>query len=86
VKTKAIKRKFGGVGLSDEDQPGAMELGAWREPMWKQDAEQWLNRRSKDAKVRVTDLIDHMTTESKKIYAGTDMEGNFLMFHDALSQ
>ena len=34
----------------------------------------------------VTDQIDHMITESKKIYAGTDMEGRFLMFHDALAQ
>ena len=51
-----------------------MELGALGEPMWKQGAGKWLNRRSKDAKVCVTDLIDHMITESKKIYAGTDME------------
>jgi len=41
--------------------------------MRKQDVGQWLNRRSEDAKVCVTDLIDHMITESKKIYAGTDM-------------
>ena len=34
----------------------------------------------------MTDLIDHMITEIKKIYAGTDMEDRFLMFHDALSQ
>ena len=34
----------------------------------------------------MTDLIDHMITESKKIYAGTDIKGRFLMFHDALSQ
>ena len=34
----------------------------------------------------MTDLIDHIITESKKIYAGTDIEGRFLMFHDALSQ
>ena len=34
----------------------------------------------------MTDLIDHMITESKKIYAGTDIEDRFLMFHDALSQ
>ena len=54
--------------------------------MWKQDAGQWLNRRSEDAKVCVTDLIDHMITESNKIYAGTDMEDRFLMFHDALAQ
>ena len=31
-------------------------------------------------------LIDHMITESKKIYAGTDMEDRFMMLHDALSQ
>jgi len=36
--------------------------------------------------VCLTDLIDHMTTESKKIYAASDMEGRFLMFHDALAQ
>jgi len=53
--------------------------------MWKQDAGQWLNRRSEDAKVCVTDLIDRMITESKKIFAGTDMEDRFLMFHDALA-
>ena len=64
-----MKRKFGGFGLGYEDQPGAMELCAWGEPMWKQDAGQRLNRRSEDAKVRVTDLVDHMVTESKKIYA-----------------
>ena len=86
VKAKAMKRKFGGVGLGYEDQPGAMQLDAWGEPMWKRDAGQWLNRRSEDAKVCVTDLIDHMITESKKIYAGTDMEDRFLMFHDALAQ
>jgi hypothetical protein len=34
VKAKAMKRKFGGVGLGYEDQPGAMELGAWGELMW----------------------------------------------------
>ena len=34
----------------------------------------------------MTDLIDHMITESKKIYAGTDTEDHFLMFQDALSQ
>ena len=34
----------------------------------------------------MTDLIDHMITESKKIYAGTDIEDRFLMFYDALSQ
>jgi hypothetical protein len=33
VKAKAMKRKFGGVGLGYEDQPGAMELGALGEPM-----------------------------------------------------
>ena len=73
-------------GLRGEEQLGAMQLDAWGKPMWKQDAGQWLNRRSEDAKVCVTDLIDHMTTESKQIYAGTDMEDCFLMFHDALAQ
>ena len=68
VKAKAMKRKFGDVGLGYEDQPGAMELGAWGGPMWKQDAGQWLSRRSEDANVLVTDLIDHMITESKKNY------------------
>ena len=85
VKAKAMKRKFGSVGLGFEDQLGAMQLDAWGEPMWKRDAGQWLNRRSEDAKVCVTDLIDHMITESNKIYAGTDMEDRFLMFHDALA-
>jgi hypothetical protein len=85
VKAKAMKRKFGGVGLGYEDQPGAMELGAWGEPMWKQAAGKWLNTRLEDAKVCVTGLIDHMITESKKIYAGADMEEHFLMFHGALS-
>jgi hypothetical protein len=66
VKAKAMKRKFGGVGLGYEDQPGAMELGAWGEPMWMQAAGQWLNTRLEDAKVCVTDLIDNMITESKK--------------------
>ena len=37
--------------------------------MWKQDAGRWLNRRSEDAKRCATDLIDHMITEIKKIYA-----------------
>jgi len=60
-----VKRKFCCVGLGYEEQPGAMQLDAWGEPMWNQDAGQWLNRRSEDAKVRVTGLIDHMTTESK---------------------
>ena len=50
-----------------------MQLDAWGEPMWKQDAGQWLNRRSEDAEVCVAELIDRMITESKKIYAGTDM-------------
>ena len=85
VKAKAMKRKFGGVGLGFEDQTGAMQLGAWGDPMWKRDAGQWLDRRSEDAKVCVTDLIDPMTTECKKMYAGTDMEGRFLVFHDPLA-
>ena len=45
----------------------------------------YLNRRSVDAKVCVTDLSDNMITESKKLYAGTDMEGRFLVFHGALA-
>ena len=40
----------------------------------------------KDAKRCVTDLIDHMITESKNLYKGTDMENKFAMFHDALAQ
>jgi len=32
-----------------------MQLDAWGEPMWKQDAGQWLNRRSEDAEVCVTE-------------------------------
>ena len=39
VNAKAMKRKFSGVGLGYEDQPGAMLLGVWGEPMWNQDAE-----------------------------------------------
>ena len=38
VKAMAMERKFDGVGLGYEDQPGAMELDAWGEPMWKQAA------------------------------------------------
>ena len=33
----------------------------------------------------VTDLVDHMILESKKLYAGTPQEHTFLLFHDALS-
>ena len=29
VNAKAMKRKFGGVGLGYEDQPGAMLLDVW---------------------------------------------------------
>ena len=29
VNAEAMKRKFGGVGLGYEDQPGAMLLGVW---------------------------------------------------------
>ena len=47
VNAEAMKRKFGGVGLGYEDQPGAMLLDVWGEPMWKQDAGRWLNRRSR---------------------------------------
>ena len=47
VNAKAMKRKFSGVGLGYEDQPGAMLLDVWGEPMWKQDAGRWLNRRSR---------------------------------------
>ena len=47
VNAEAMKRKFGGVGLGYEDQPGAMLLDVWGEPMWKHDAGRWLNRRSR---------------------------------------
>jgi hypothetical protein len=70
MKAKAMKRKFGGVGLGYEDQPGAMELGAWGEPMWKQDAGQWLNRRSEDTKVLVRQMA------GKKIRYGPNGPGN----------
>lgn len=71
-----MKRRFGGAGRGYEDQPGAMLLGAWGE---KQDARKQLNRRSNGAYRCVTDLIDYMITESKKDYAGTNMEDRFLM-------
>ena len=65
MKAKAMKRKFRCVGLGYEDPPGAMKLGAWGKSMWKREAGQRLDGRSEDAKVCVTDLIDHMITESK---------------------
>ena len=36
--------------------------------------------------VCVTDLIDHMITESKVLHKGTDMEGKFAVFHDEPAQ
>ena len=53
---------------------------------WKEAVRHILLARSGNAKRCVTDLIDHMITESKNLYKGTDMEGNFVMFHDALAQ
>ena len=47
VNAKTMKCKFSGVGLGYEDQPGAMLLGVWGEPMRKKDAGRWLNRRSR---------------------------------------
>jgi hypothetical protein len=85
VKAKTMKCEFFGVRKVYEDNPGAMLLDAWGEPMWKQDAGRRLNCRSEYTKRCVTNLVDHMITESKKNYAGTDMEGCFLMVHDALS-
>ena len=33
----------------------------------------------------IKELIDHIISESKKLYKGTDYENTFLIFHDALS-
>ena len=34
----------------------------------------------------IIDIIDHVISESNKVYAGTEHEGTFLIFHDALLQ
>ena len=34
----------------------------------------------------VTDIMDHVISESKKVYAGTPQEHDFKIFHDGLSQ
>ena len=36
--------------------------------------------------VPITVLIDHIIEESKKVYAGTEAEDRFLIYHDGLSQ
>ena len=65
---------------------GAMEIGASGEPKWREEVKRVIMTRSKDAKSCVTDLIDHMITESKELYKGTDMKEKLAMFHDALAQ
>ena len=57
-----------------------------RQPAWKDAVKHRLWTRTEPKAVRcVTDLIDHMITESVKLYKGTDMENKFMMFHDALA-
>lgn len=81
--------KFGGVGKGYEDAPGANMIGASGEPRWKEAIKAQLHNRAGSGKSKalrcVTDLIDHMIEESKKLYAGTDMQDKFMIFHDALS-
>lgn len=65
------------VGVKDTETSG--------EPKWKEAISDVLKNRSKRPIRCVTDLVDHMILESKKIYVGTPQEHTFLMFHDALS-
>ena len=86
VRVIPLPRKCGGVGRGYEDVAGAMEIGASGEPKWREEVKRVIMTRSNNAKRCVTDLIDHMITESKNLYKGTDMENKFVMFHDALAQ
>jgi hypothetical protein len=51
---------------------------------WRQEVVKVVNK--SQHKRCVTDLMDHIVAESTKIYAGTDMEDKFLIFHDGLTQ
>ena len=39
----------------------------------------------KHKKVDIRGMMDHVIEESKRAYAGTDMEDRFVIFHDGLS-
>ena len=87
-----MPRKFGGKGKGYEDAPGAgaIQQGTGNplldgKPLWHTKIHKVLTTRSQSACRCVTELIDHMVIESKKAYVGTDREGDFLIYHDALS-
>jgi len=87
-----MPRKFGGKGKGYEDVPGAgaIQQGTGNplldgKPLWHTKIHEVLTTRSQSACRCVTELIDHMVIESKKAYVGTDREGDFLIYHDALS-
>ena len=42
--------------------------------------------RGSNAAVSVTGMIDHIVEEGDKLYKGTEFEGKWILWHDALSQ
>jgi hypothetical protein len=52
-------------------------------PAWEHELHEALKR---SGTICITDVMDHVVTESKKIYEGTPAAARFLIFHDGLSQ
>ena len=54
--------------------------------------DQWMKKikeklgRGSNAVVCVSDMLDHIKEQGDKLYAGTDFDGKWLLWHDALSQ
>ncbi|KAJ1421305.1 hypothetical protein B484DRAFT_465573 [Ochromonadaceae sp. CCMP2298] len=55
---------------------------------WEQELEAVLGRKGEHGmpKVCITSLIDHVISESKRMYAGTPYADSFIIFHNGLSQ
>jgi hypothetical protein len=55
---------------------------------WEQELEAVLGRKGEHGtpKVCITSLIDHVISESTRMYAGTPHADSFIIFHDGLSQ
>ena len=65
----SMPKAQGGVGKGYEDAPGAMVIGPSGQPAWKDAVKKRLLTRTNPKAVRcVTDLIDHIITESVKLY------------------
>ncbi|KAJ1412691.1 hypothetical protein B484DRAFT_467833, partial [Ochromonadaceae sp. CCMP2298] len=55
---------------------------------WEEELEAVIRRgnASRHALVCITEIIDHVISESKRMYAGTSCQDTFIIFHDGLKQ